>query len=252
MTNRALGCYIRLLCYCWREGSIPADVNEIAKLCGEKPETMASLWIRILPCFKFRRGADDRLVHGRLNIERRKQEAQRRLKSKAGKAGAKGRWGKGLEQEAGNGTGNAGAMAEGMANDGYSSSASSSASASPSKKSTDCQTPWAGALAFMSQLSHEKPYADYAHNPELCQKLPALWPEWEQSYAIDVESEIRKARLWELANPQRRKKGKIRFLTNWLNRAQDGQRVQHGGGVGQMTGRRLLSPEELREKGDIE
>ena len=27
------GCYIRLLAYCWREGSIPSDLDKLSRLC---------------------------------------------------------------------------------------------------------------------------------------------------------------------------------------------------------------------------
>ena len=51
MSNQELGCYVKLMCYCWREGSIPSDVQKIARLCGEDGLAMAELWTAIRPCF---------------------------------------------------------------------------------------------------------------------------------------------------------------------------------------------------------
>ena len=46
--------------------------------------------------------------------------------------------------------------------------------------------------------------------------------EWRKFYpALDVEQEIRSASAWLKGNPKNRKKDILRFLTNWLNRAQE-------------------------------
>ena len=45
---------------------------------------------------------------------------------------------------------------------------------------------------------------------------------WVKAYpGIDIESEIQKARLWLLSNPNNRKKNLDRFITNWLARSQE-------------------------------
>ena len=41
MTNQELGCYMKLMCYCWREGSIPSEIPKIAKCVGR----IAQLWL---------------------------------------------------------------------------------------------------------------------------------------------------------------------------------------------------------------
>ena len=55
---------------------------------------------------------------------------------------------------------------------------------------------------------------------------------WQQAYpAIDIRIEIAKAKAWLLANPKNRKSNLEKFLTNWLNKAQDrAPRVNHENG----------------------
>jgi len=123
MSNQEIGCYIKLMCLCWREGSIPADVNKIAKLCGETGEAMAHSWLAISDCFAQAKDNALRLVHPRLEKERNKQNEHKKERSSAGKKGAEARWHK--EYEVCD-TLIAEPMAEPMANDASSSSTSSS------------------------------------------------------------------------------------------------------------------------------
>jgi uncharacterized protein YdaU (DUF1376 family) len=84
MTIEEEGCYIRLLAYCWREGSIPANQDLLTRLCkGVSPSD------RVAMCF-YSQG--DRLRHKRLDLEREKQEEFRNEKSKAGMKGNAIRW----------------------------------------------------------------------------------------------------------------------------------------------------------------
>ena len=94
MTNQQIGCYIVLLCHCWIEGSIPADVTKIAKLCGENGSAMADLWLGIRSCFVEMESKPERLINPRLYEERRKQEQHRSERSSTGLKGAKARWDK--------------------------------------------------------------------------------------------------------------------------------------------------------------
>jgi hypothetical protein len=62
----------------------------------------------------------------------------------------------------------------------------------------------------------------YAADPKLCAALPLNIKAWKTTYpGVDIPGEIAKAHAWELANPQLRKVNRIRFLNNWLARAQD-------------------------------
>jgi hypothetical protein len=62
----------------------------------------------------------------------------------------------------------------------------------------------------------------YEGDEKLCRRWPTLLPEWKKAYpGVDVLAEVRKAHAWELANPNRIKKDRPRFLNTWLSRAQD-------------------------------
>jgi uncharacterized protein YdaU (DUF1376 family) len=92
MTLEQEGAYRRLLDYCWLEGSIPNDMEELGRLCkGLNPDKMRKVWKAIEPCFRKRGG---KWVHPRLDVERKKQKANREAKSRAGKLGAEARHGK--------------------------------------------------------------------------------------------------------------------------------------------------------------
>jgi uncharacterized protein YdaU (DUF1376 family) len=78
MTIEEEGCYCRLMAYCWREGSIPKDPDLLKRLCkGVEPSNL------VQGCFKQSRTNSARLVHKRLEIERKKKRVWRE-KSKLG------------------------------------------------------------------------------------------------------------------------------------------------------------------------
>jgi hypothetical protein len=95
MTNQEIGCYMKLICFCWEEGAIPSDIEKIAKLCHEDISAMAQLWIAIKDCFTELSGDPSRLIHPRLEKERKKQEEFRNERAESGKKGAESRWRKG-------------------------------------------------------------------------------------------------------------------------------------------------------------
>jgi uncharacterized protein YdaU (DUF1376 family) len=83
------GAYITLICKCWIEGSLPADVERLARLCGAPLPAFRKLWPAIQPCFRQQSAESDRLVHPRLEKERKKQRAFRRRQSDNGKKGGR-------------------------------------------------------------------------------------------------------------------------------------------------------------------
>lgn len=88
MTLEEEGVYIRLLAYCWREGSIPSDPVLAGRLCkGAGPDVVGPVLQRFAP------GELGRLVHPRLEQERQKNEDFRAKMAKAGKRGNAKRWG---------------------------------------------------------------------------------------------------------------------------------------------------------------
>ena len=82
------GCYIRLLCYCWREGFLPNDRQALARLC--KGYDGPGLDEAIL-CFSISKNKR-RLTHKRLASELEKQEKWRKALSDGGLRGAESRW----------------------------------------------------------------------------------------------------------------------------------------------------------------
>ncbi len=92
MSNEAVGCYIKLICHGWLEGSIPSDTEGIAKLCFCHSEKMATLWEEIKPCYITHPKDPTKLIHPRLEKERKKQDKNRKDRVSAGKKGAKVRW----------------------------------------------------------------------------------------------------------------------------------------------------------------
>lgn len=64
------GAYIRLLCYCWREGSIPDDDEALKKLTKGGSTNLRRV---VQECFVPDPSNPGRLIHKRLDEERRKQ-----------------------------------------------------------------------------------------------------------------------------------------------------------------------------------
>ncbi len=113
----ARGLYVDLLCYCWREGWIPADSSAIAQLSGCHDPAIVEACIAL-----FEPGKEPgKLIHKRLEDERAKQEKHRLERKEAGAKGAKKRW-----HQRGDSSANGSAIEEPLAKNGSSSSSSSS------------------------------------------------------------------------------------------------------------------------------
>jgi len=89
MSMAGEGCYIRLLAYQWREGSIPADRSAIALLCKANDGSAID---EALAHFQQLSRNPGRLINKRLERERKKLEDFRKAKQMAGLAGADSRW----------------------------------------------------------------------------------------------------------------------------------------------------------------
>lgn len=85
MSLEECGAYIRLLCLCWQERSLPVDLTKLARMVGVTPRAFRRVWPAIGACFTKQGG---RLIHRRLDKERAKQAEFRRRQSDAGKASA--------------------------------------------------------------------------------------------------------------------------------------------------------------------
>lgn len=86
MTLEEEGAYIRLLSFCWRHGSIPADPDQAARLAGKGCSTTVATTVLAM----FIPATDPtRMVHDRLEEEREKQRIWREKSSDGGKKSAK-------------------------------------------------------------------------------------------------------------------------------------------------------------------
>lgn len=104
---KEVGHYMRLLCYQWSHGSIPADdERRLNLICGGKPSSNVRA--------KFPK-VDSVWVNSRMETERKKQQDFREERSKSGLIGADKRW---HSHGSANGTAINQPMAKGMANDG--------------------------------------------------------------------------------------------------------------------------------------
>jgi uncharacterized protein YdaU (DUF1376 family) len=84
MTER--GAYITLLSRCWLDNGLTTDLSELAYFCRMKPSQFERMWKegRISQCFYERGG---KFHNERLDIERKKQTANRQRQSDNAKAG---------------------------------------------------------------------------------------------------------------------------------------------------------------------
>lgn len=74
MTDAQVGIYIKLICICWREGSLPADVDKLARIGSKNPRTFKKHWDTIKDCFIPDPENELRIVHPRLLNELKKQK----------------------------------------------------------------------------------------------------------------------------------------------------------------------------------
>ena len=182
------GLYIELLCYCWREGWIPADSSAIAQLWGCHDLAI------IEPCLRlFRPHPDDpeKLIHKRLEDEKLKQDSHRKERSESGKRGAKARWDK--EKQESDSSANGSAIKEPMAKNGSSTSTSTSTSTSSSTKKP------------LSAEADEKAYPDF---------IEALWREFP-AQSRDRSSKKQVYDQWKQLRPKPSEDALIESVKAW-------------------------------------
>lgn len=85
------GCWITLSARCWADGSIPADIDRMAKLCGCDTQAMLKHWSSIASKFEKVDGLE-RYTSRRIEIERGLAIEKSEKLSRRGKAGAATRW----------------------------------------------------------------------------------------------------------------------------------------------------------------
>ena len=85
------GCWITLSARCWADGSIPADIDRMAKLCGCNAQAMLKHWSSIASKFE-KVDSTERYTSRRIEIERNLAIEKSEKLSRRGKAGAATRW----------------------------------------------------------------------------------------------------------------------------------------------------------------
>ncbi|MCC6989919.1 MAG: DUF1376 domain-containing protein [Acidobacteria bacterium] len=86
MTAEEVGVYVRLLCFCWLDESVPDDAARCARMTGVTPARMTKLWPAVRACFS---PVDGALRHGRLDAERDKQQAYATKQAENGRRGGR-------------------------------------------------------------------------------------------------------------------------------------------------------------------
>jgi len=89
MSNTEVGVYIRLLCSCWLEASLPLETAALASMVKMPIKQFTKLWENSVLRGCFYVADDGRLHHKRLDEERLKQETYRRRQSDNGKRGGR-------------------------------------------------------------------------------------------------------------------------------------------------------------------
>jgi uncharacterized protein YdaU (DUF1376 family) len=86
MSMAERGIYITLISVCWQQGSLPADTAMLSRLCLTPLATFKKMWPAVERCFRLK---GERLVHPRLDLERRKQAEYRAKQAENGKKGGR-------------------------------------------------------------------------------------------------------------------------------------------------------------------
>ncbi|MGH7511524.1 MAG: DUF1376 domain-containing protein [Gemmatimonadales bacterium] len=130
MTLEEEGAYRRLLDFQWLNGSIPADVRQLARICKNVPvQRMRRIWGALQPCFMAVEGDPTRLFNRRLERVRAESQEFREAQARKGRLGAEARWGGKATDGPGHAPANSPAIDRPLPEDGP-ASASASASAS--------------------------------------------------------------------------------------------------------------------------
>lgn len=91
MSLQETGAYIRLMCYEWNEQGkgIPDDAMRAARMVGATSAQMRKMWTALRGCFQTHATTPHRIIHPRLELERKKQSAFHRRQSDNGKKGGR-------------------------------------------------------------------------------------------------------------------------------------------------------------------
>lgn len=85
----AIGCARELFDYCYKDGSIPSDLDTLASLCSLTKTQMEKVWAAIGPKFQAHKSLPGRLGNAEVDIRRRVFKVSAKQKSHAGVASAR-------------------------------------------------------------------------------------------------------------------------------------------------------------------
>jgi uncharacterized protein YdaU (DUF1376 family) len=221
LTLEQEGIYVRLLAYCWREGSIPVDPVKLSRLCKNAPaEALAGVVELFIP------GSDGRLLHRRLEDQRQKHEEYRKAQAANGSRGGRPPKlkpdetqpkGLGLFRES-----------QTKAKKRSSSAFASSSSTSSEDKGKELKTLALTALAVPAiDVFQTVTLNDGSEFPISEAKVS----EWIPLYpGIDVRQQLRSYKAWAINNPTQRKtrSGIFKSINFWLGKAQNESRPMKG------------------------
>jgi len=77
MDDTEFGFYVRCLNHAWINGSLPSDLDELARVMGRDPESVKRVWRRVGQCFVSHPSDPGRLVNPRQEEEREKAMRRR-------------------------------------------------------------------------------------------------------------------------------------------------------------------------------
>jgi uncharacterized protein YdaU (DUF1376 family) len=89
MTLEQRGALFTLISFCWLEGSIASDVGVLARLLGIRRSKMHRIWPALEHCFEADPSVPGRLLHPRLERERRRQAEFRAKQRRNGQRGGR-------------------------------------------------------------------------------------------------------------------------------------------------------------------
>jgi uncharacterized protein YdaU (DUF1376 family) len=222
LTLEQEGIYVRLLAYCWREGSIPSDLVKLSRLCKNAPaEALDGVLELFIP------GSEGRLLHRRLEDERQKHEDYRKAQAANGSLGGRPPKQKPDEsQSKGLGLfGESQTKAKKRSSSAFASSSSSSTEDKGKEPKTLALTAIAvpAADAFLTVTLNDG--SEFPISEAKVSEWIPLYP------GIDVRQQLRNYKAWAINNPTQRKtrKGIFKSINFWLAKEQNRATPNSGG-----------------------
>lgn len=195
------GMYRHLIDLCWLEKSIPSDIESLARILQVDVLSFEEAWKIIGKCFIADACDCHKLLHPRLEKERKKQADYAANKSLAGSIGAKSRWSKSKK--------NKGKIASAFFANGKTITDDSSASASSSSNNNNIY------ISVTLKNGTEHPITEEQVNF------------WKETYPlVDVPETLKRIKSYFIAKPEKRKtpRGIVGCIDSWIARNNDNEK----------------------------